>query len=284
MDYKYGKPPHRIYLGTKKLFPKDDSAWEESWEPPVPEPTATLWRYMSFAKFCSLMERQELFFALVGNMEDQYEGFICPPPTRDQGDRLYQAEGLGYKFLSRITKASLVNCWVNSEHESSLMWRSYAGVEGVVIRTTFQDLQASIRSANAALPVTFGKVEYVDFRQQETPRFRSAPLFHKRVEYRGEEEVRAALPGPQYDVRLDPNNPNDPIIDMKLDPDVAEQRGRYISVDLQVLVKEVVVAPHSAPWFDQLVQSIVNRSPVAVRVASSTLESSSDDSDERDAT
>ncbi len=111
-----------------------------------------------------------------------------------------------------------------------------------------------------------------------------APLFHKRVEYRGEEEVRAALPSPPYDARLDPNNPNDPIIDMKLDSDVAEQRGRYILIDLEVLVKEVVVAPHSASWFVQLIQSVVNHSPVVVRVASSTLESFLDDSNEHDAT
>ena len=35
---------------------------------------------MSFAKLCSLLERRELFFSLVGAMEDTYEGFICPPP------------------------------------------------------------------------------------------------------------------------------------------------------------------------------------------------------------
>ena len=31
---------------------------------------------MSFAKFCSLLDRKALFFSLVGDMEDRYEGFI----------------------------------------------------------------------------------------------------------------------------------------------------------------------------------------------------------------
>ena len=279
MIYKYGQPLRGIALGDQYLFPDDDSTCQKSWEPSEPEATATLWRYMSFAKFCSLMERQELFFALVKDMDDQYEGFICPPPIRDQGDRLHQVERLGREILHEITQPCLVNCWVNSEHESSLMWTSYAGSEGVAIRSTFQGLQASIRSTNATLPVAFGKVEYVDYHQQETPRFELAPLFHKRVEYRGEEEVRAALPGPPYNVRFDPSNPKNPIVDMKLDPDVAKQRGRYIPVDLKILVNEIIVAPRSAPWFSQLVQSVVNSSPVEVKITSSTLESLPDDLD-----
>ena len=78
---KYGKPLIRVALGDQRLFTGADSNWETSWEPSVPEATATLWRYMSFAKFCSLLERKELFFALVGDMEDRYEGFIYPPET-----------------------------------------------------------------------------------------------------------------------------------------------------------------------------------------------------------
>ena len=283
LNYKYGKLLSGMALGDQYLFPDDVSTGGEFWEPPEPGPTTTLWRYMSFAKFYSLMERQELFFALVSDMEDKYEGFICPQPARDQGGRLHLAEHIGREVLLRVAQCCLVNCWVNSEHESSLMWHSYAGAEGVAIRTTFQDLQTSIRSINATLPIAFGKVEYVDYHQQETPRFGWAPLFHKRVEYRGEEEIRAALPCPPCDDRLDPNNPNNSIIEMKLDPDVAMQRGRYIPVDLEILVKEIVVAPRSTQWFSQLVQSVVNRSPVNVGVTSSTLESVPDNADEHGA-
>ena len=81
MTHEYGKPLIVVALGDQRLFAGADSHWEASrnWEPSVPEATATLWRYMSFAKFCSLLERKELFFSLVGDMEDRYEGFIYPP-------------------------------------------------------------------------------------------------------------------------------------------------------------------------------------------------------------
>ena len=75
MTYEYGKPPIGMALGAQRLFPGDDADWETRWEASEPDATATLWRYTSFAKFCSLLERRELFFSLVGDMEDSYEGF-----------------------------------------------------------------------------------------------------------------------------------------------------------------------------------------------------------------
>ena len=142
------------------------------------------------------------------------------------------------------------------------------GAEGVAVRTTFQDLQKSIRSV-AELPVTFGQIEYVDYRRQDVSRFGWAPLFHKRMEYRGEDEVRVVLPGPPFkggDIRLDPKGP-----DIRLDPDVAEQRGRYVPVNLDILVKEVVVPPNAAPWFAQVVISVVQRSLVRACVTLSAI-------------
>ena len=229
--------------------------------PSQPAATATLWRYMSFAKFCSLLERKALFFSLVGKMADRYEGFVYPPQPREQGDRLLEAESIARDLLQEAARSTLVSCWTESRHESSLMWESYAGDEGVAVRTTFEDLQESIRS-EAELPVTFGQVKYVDYRELDVPRFGWAPLFHKRIEYRGEDELRALLPGPPFKVEK-----------IRLDPDVAEQGGRYVPVNLEILVKEVRVAPHSAPWFAQAVKSVVKRSPVRACVMPSAIES-----------
>ena len=270
MTQEYGKPLIGMALGDQRLFGGADSRWEESWEPSEPEATATLWRYMSFAKFCSLLDRKALFFSLVGDMEDRYEGFIYPPIPREEGDRLQQAERLGHKTLREMARAALISCWTESEHESSLMWEYYAGPEGVAVRTTFQDLRYSIRSV-AELPVTFGQVEYVDYRRKEVPRFGWAPLFHKRMEYRGEAEVRAILPGPPLPESIPQPDLEIPVI--RLDPDVALQRGRYIPVNLEILVKEVVLPPKSAPWFAQAVKSVMRGLPIRPRVTRSAIES-----------
>ena len=266
MAYEYGRPLIGMALGDQPLFSGDDAVWETHWEPPEPDAAATLWRYMSFAKFCSLLGRRELFFSLVADMEDRYEGFICPPPPREQGDRLEQAEFIGRDVLHKIARSALINCWTKSDHESALMWEAYAGAEGVAVRTTFQDLQEAIRSV-AETPITFGQVEYVNLLQDEVPRFGWAPLFHKRIEYRGEEEVRALLPGPPWEDSItDPEVP-----DIRLDPDVSEQRGRYVPVYLDILVKEVVVSPNAAPWFAEVVKSVVQRSAVGASITPSAI-------------
>ena len=121
MNYEYGKPLVGMAFEGQKLFPGIDSRWEDSWEPSEPDATATLWRYMSFAKFCSLMEQEALFFSLVGDMEDTYEGFIYPPIVDEREDHLQQAEQLGHDVLHKVTRTSLISCWTESEHESSLM-------------------------------------------------------------------------------------------------------------------------------------------------------------------
>ena len=172
-------------------------------------------------------------------------------------------------MLRKIPRTALTSCWTESGHESSLMWKAYAGSEGIAVRTTFQNLQDSIRSV-AELPVTFGQVEYVDYRRNEVPRFGWAPLFHKRTEYREEGEVRAILPGSPWDVSIQQGVPETHI---PRDSDVAEQRGRYIPVDLEILVQEIVLPPHAAPWFAQVVKSVMDDSPARSRVTRSSIES-----------
>ena len=263
MVHKYGEFIGGMALGNQRLLRSNDP-----WEPLEPEPTATLWRYMSFAKFCSLLKRKALFFSLVGDMDDRYEGFIYPPTPREQGDGLGVAERLAHDVLREIARAALVSCWTESVHESSLMWKAYAGAEGVAVRTTFQDLRDSIRSGED-LPITFGQVKYVDYRS-EVSRFGRAPLFHKRMEYREEVEVRAVLPGPPWDSSIHGGAPE---IRIPLDPDVASQRGRYVPVDLEVLVKEVVLSPHATPWFAEVVESVIHGSSVSPCVMRSVIES-----------
>lgn len=270
--HEYGKLIGGMRYGGELLLGSDDS-----WEPTVPEATATLWRYMSLAKFCSLLDREALFFSLVSDMEDRHEGFIYPPTPREHGDSLGQVESLAHNLLHEIARTALVSCWTESVHESSLMWKNYGGPEGVAVRTTFQGLRDSIRLVEE-LPVTFGRVGYVDYRN-EVPRFGRAPLLHKRMEYREEGEVRAILPGPPWDF---PKLGDVPEVRIPLDPDVAEQRGRYIPVDLEVLVQEIVLPPQATPWFAQVVKSVLDGSPISSRVTRSAIESPPHESNRRD--
>lgn len=264
--HRYGNPPIAAKFNGQRLFDGVDSHWDHPWKPSQPEPTAALWRYMSFAKFCSLMGQKALFFSLVENMEDEYEGFIYPPVPRPGEERLQQVELDARELFHKVARAALVSCWTKSNHESSLMWKAYAGAEGIAIKTTFQSLQRSINSV-AEVPVTYGQVEYVDHSRENVSRFGWAPLFHKRMEYYGEEEVRAVLPGPPLPPSFDAHSDA-----ISLDSDVAKHRGRYVPVDLDVLVERVVLPPRAKPWFAQAVEEVLNGSPIESYVTRSAIE------------
>ena len=76
--------------------------------------------------------------------------------------------------------------------------------------------------------------------------------------------------------------PHPEVPDIRLDRDVAEQRGRYVHVNLEILVKEVVLPPHAAPWFVQAVKSVMHGSPIRPRVTRSAIESPPHESNRQD--
>ena len=265
MTYKYGNWMIGAAKGAHRLFDGADSRWEEKWEPPEPVANTTLWRYMSFAKFCNLLQRRNLFFPLVKKMNDKFEGFIYPPILRERRGGLGEVERNVHDLLDKLAKASLINCWTESGHESSLMWNTYASDEGVAVRTTFERLKKSMPSADEH-PVIIGSVKYIDYRQEEVQRFGCWPLFHKRMEYHEEGEVRAVLPPPPWE------HYSNPLRQMRLNRDVDKQKGRYIPVNVETLVQEVVLPPHAKPWFIEVVQSIAQQSGIGAAVRRSAME------------
>ncbi|MYB89178.1 MAG: DUF2971 domain-containing protein [Proteobacteria bacterium] len=247
------KPMPRVVRGNDQRFHEDPSQWK----PEKPLGSATLWKYMSFSKFMFLLHHKALFFSLVRKMEDKYEGFIQAPKQSD-----FEAESTVYQILSEMKQNTIVCCWTKSEYESNVMWKSYAGTEGegIAIKTTCRDLLESVDST-AQSKLTLGKVEYVNYDQNRIPINDLAPLFHKRIEFRSEEEVRVAaalhfeFEGPQ----------------IVISPEIEKNGGLYIQVDLNKLVNEVVVSPNSEPWFNELVYRQIEQASLKVPVVPSTI-------------
>lgn len=158
-----------------------------------------LWRYMSFAKYMSLLETKHLFFSSIAKLEDEFEGSIplgnaelrpimmTGVPPEEHGTLLKEVQE-----LAKASRRSIVvNCWNRSEHESAAMWRLYAGWrEGIAIKTTVSSLNHSFTGGGAqpfVLPV-----HYVDFQEDtidETNFF--TRYLTKRKSFEFESEVRA---------------------------------------------------------------------------------------------
>ena len=138
-----------------------------------PSPNATLWRYMDFTKFVSVLEKQALFFARANELEDPFEGYL-PYLTRagvwhNLADSPYQ-DSLFQTWLDHTKKCpqfTLISCWHENRSESAAMWKLYAKDDsGIAIKTDFNSFA---RSFTCSEDIRIGKISYVDYERGFLP-------------------------------------------------------------------------------------------------------------------
>ncbi len=238
-----------------------------------PPPSATLWRYVDFTKFVSILETNALFFTRVDKLGDDFEGSFprgnIEVDPSSYGDPLLADLTKRHRyFVKEIRPFSLVNCWYEGTGESTAMWKMYSeDHQGVAIKTNFLSLSESFVCKDI---IYIGRVDYIDYEIDSIPRLSDfAPFLHKRMSSKHENEVRAiniALPLPPG--ILDPTIPLEPLDLSKPIHDV----GAYREVDLSVLVHGLVVAPNAQDWFLELVRSVAARYSLHAPVVRSSLD------------
>ena len=219
---------------------------------------AVLWRYTSFTKFLSLLEKRALFFCRVSMLGDPYEGSISQASRQlllnDIPSGPYLLAPLD---LSGFPDQIFVNCWHESNAESEAMWRLYAkDREGVAIKTVASRFKEALVDEH---DVYVAPVQYRDYKTDMIP-FGNVmlPFFFKRLSFRHEHEVRALI------WLMDNGG---------LDASTVAPKGVYCAVSLPTLIDEIVVAPFAAPWFIDLVRSVAGRYGLGERVRGSELSS-----------
>ena len=224
-----------------------------------PSDNASLWRYMSFPKFMSLLERNALFFCKPDVLGDPFEGSISKVTSAlsaTVADRNLQiVEGNPARAveidLRDITKHIRVSCWYMNTHESAAMWKLYAQEElGLAIRTDFKSLKDALE--DCAKEVSVAEVSYYDYETEEIQFGNPMVLLtQKRKSFEHEREVRALL----FD-----ENENE-----------TENSGCYCEVDLDKLIKEIYIAPSSEQWCVELAQAVAKRYDLGDRIHQSKL-------------
>ena len=150
-----------------------------------------IWRYLDFMKFLSMMHTRSLHFTALKDFDDPFEGVY--PTISHLRTKLSLPTELPKDILDDLMKfvrhGVYVNCWSGHAKESVAMWRLYGSEGSVVVRSSFDRL-------SDALPNEFdiGKMNYIDYDSDhpavtDLVRF---PVFHKRIEYDFEQEVRVA--------------------------------------------------------------------------------------------
>jgi len=236
---------------------------------------ATLWRYIDFTKFMSMLEKKAVFFSRVDKLGDPFEGSFPKENVeivRSSFNEPFLADL--YKdhmaFIEKIRPFVLVNCWHDNTYESFAMWAVYSGIRnGIAIKTDFESLSNCFTCDDA---IFIGKVGYIDFDSAAIRRLSDfAPFFYKRKDFEFENEVRALnldLPIPRG--LTDPNLPLEPL-DLSRP---LHEIGTYRGIDPAVLIQELIVGPLADDWFVELVKSVAHRYCLDVPVNKSTHASS----------
>ena len=252
-----------------ELVRVDKASWGETMYKEHPEFTTpneetTIWRYLDFTKFMAMLEDKALFFASGDNFSDRFEGAVPKkvaedrhelweamqevdgetPESRAEANAEFQKLGL----LARRFVA--MNCWHMNEYESDALWKLYlkGGGEGVAIRSNVGRLKSAITDRR---DVHIGEVKYIDYEEDSFETRSSFSMFlHKRQSFAHEHELRAMttiLSKMQAGEEFDYAN-RDPV----------EPGGVRVSVDLDTLVEQIVIAP-GATWLELHTLKIVDR-------------------------
>jgi hypothetical protein len=232
----------------------------------LPPDHQSVWRYISFTKFVSMLNDQSLFFCGVDRLKDKWEG-VYPKGLLDywSGTLAEVPSNDGKKYslkdliVKRIIPSHFVNCWYVSEFESDAMWRLYSqNDEGIAIRSTIGRLKKSFEKTPEQ--VWIGKVHYIDYDQWTPPENGNEksqfvgiePFFWKRISFSYENELRALIYKEVSGNTISP--------------------GLDVNADLKELIDSVYVFPDSKDWFIDLVQEmLVKYDHQTIRVTRSSL-------------
>ena len=227
-----------------------------------------IWRYMDFTKLISLLDTKALWFTRADKMTklDKNEGLYFPEftnkllenPVVKENKPTMDNLSAHFKNQNEYNKQFLVNCWHMNEVESSNMWKAYAGRGyGVAVQSTFRKLAGSFHVAEDTVwigPVSYSENTLMNALTRCRYKIEAMnsyiPLMVKRKYYEDEKEVRAVIWNRK------------PLGD----------EGKYIQVDLNVLLDKIILAPQTEKWVLNLVKSVAKAYKIEVDVEPSILD------------
>lgn len=220
-----------------------------------------LWRYLDAAKFLDLLHNKTLFFCRGDQFEDKFEGAFTKSIKHavDEAFRVNKIESSAGDFKKKLRERVFVNCWHASGNDSMAMWGLYGrSSESVAVTTTVGKLRDAIKDAKLNHEIYLTKVEYVKHWRDPSLVFKpySNVFAYKTVAYEYEKEVRV-------------------IIDC-FHEEVDHPAGMSFGIDLNTLLRSIVLSPEAPRWFIDLVKGVTKKYGISVPVRRSMLASEPD--------
>jgi hypothetical protein len=175
----------------------------------LPPDDTVIWRFMSLAKFLSLLTKSSIYFSQAYKLRDgdPYEGTLSRPNVD-----FYQTVMANETFARQVMQTApneplpfnyhevfspnerkrlgdihasttYINCWNISKHESAFLWSMYATPsDGIGIRSTIGRLQKSIEKDKRDIYI--GPVIYIDYNSEVIPQDNMLSVFPEKKELR----------------------------------------------------------------------------------------------------
>lgn len=221
----------------------------------------TIWRYMDFIKFLSLIESRSLFLTKVNKMSDLLEGKY-PMNTRRSWERAHmhlpqfwrdviiENQTENYKTLKETT---YISCWRADDKSSYHMWDAYTKrIDGIAIKSTTKRLHTSLFKyrAEIGLPVHVAKVAYVDFKKDASANDLLIYQFiNKAKDYKHEKEFRAIL----MEGLIPPTKFNREALRIN------HENGIDYPVDIDLLIDEIHISPFAPKEYVSSVENLLKK-------------------------
>lgn len=236
----------------------------------VPDDNSSIWRYMDFTKFVHLLQTNKLYFNRVDKFKDSHEGANSKFNKSEwaevykdwyEKDKLNNVDAMFETTLqlsSNLRKQTYVNCWHVNNYESAAMWDLYVkSGEGIAIKSSYNKLKECFNGS--ILPSIIGLVRYLDYDTEWMSEGNIFfPIFHKRKSFAHEQELRIIY----HDNIKYPYS---------LNQIESPEHGIEISIDLDILIKEIYVSPDSPKWIADLVDQISKKYLINAEVIQSKL-------------
>jgi hypothetical protein len=249
----------------------------------------TVWRYMPFSKFISMLTYQALWFPKLNILQDEYEG-LMPASTKHEISREYQKykdilppelhsqiDGMAGKNEEDGRELIVANSWFFSEEESEAIWREYANSEGVAIKSTPKKLSENVLMLGDNNMCHMGTVKYVDHANHKMSKYEAAQAIERafikdKEKFGHEQELRLATMSLKrmYCVGMNGKPYTQQEVEGK-NMNNFENPGLYIGIKIDTLFDEVVVAPNAEDWLFSLVKRIIELYGIKVPVSKSRL-------------
>jgi len=229
-----------------------------------PKGNPNLFKYFDLLKFVSLIQKRAIFFCRLDKFEDKLEGTLTNSTLRSYEkwcEYLVSSgkiDGLSEDKKSRLIKEQVdahnrhksvtcIDCWNKGESESYALWKIYSGIDkGIMIKSNVERVMKAFE--NTTEKVHLSDVRYIDFNSDamEIGNF-NFPIRYKDKAYSYEEEVRL-IHKVNYRGGFTYDWSNEKI-----------ESGKNITVDLDLLIEEIVLSPFAPEWFAEIIQDLLEK-------------------------